>query len=165
MIRPRRSEDFDPCLAVLRTVHLADRYPSRWPQDPARWLTGRGGLAAWVSESAGTLDGHLSLHAIDEKRAHRQWLEALPASADELAVVSRFFVAPDARGHGVGSALMSTAEDHAGAHGLRLVLDVADHNLDAISFYERRGWTRVGTASMLFEDGHTTLPLVLFVLD
>ena len=59
---------------------------------------------------------------------------------------------------------MGTAEDHAAAHGLRLVLDVADHNLDAIAFYERRGWTRVGTASLLLDDGHTMLPLVLFVL-
>jgi ribosomal protein S18 acetylase RimI-like enzyme len=59
---------------------------------------------------------------------------------------------------------MSAAEDHAAAHGLRLVLDVADHNLDAIAFYERRGWSRVGTASLLLEDGQTTLALVLFVL-
>jgi GNAT superfamily N-acetyltransferase len=163
MIRPRRSEDLDPCLAVLSAVHLADRYPFRWPQDPSRWLTGRSGLAAWVSESAGALDGHLSLHATDEKRAHRQWLEALLAPAEQLAVVSRFFVAPDARGRGVGSALMGTAEDHAAAHGLGLVLDVAHHNLDAITFYERRGWSRVGTASLLLDDGHTTLPLALFV--
>jgi ribosomal protein S18 acetylase RimI-like enzyme len=59
---------------------------------------------------------------------------------------------------------MGTAEDHAAAHGLRLVLDVADHNLDAIAFYERRGWTRVGTASLLLDDRQTVLPLVLFVL-
>jgi hypothetical protein len=104
MIRPRRSEDLQPCLVVLRAMHRADRYPVRWPQDPARWLAGRAGLAAWVSETDG---------------------------------------APD---------------------GLRLVLDVADHNLDAIAFYERRGWTRVGTASLLLDDGHTMLPLVLFVL-
>jgi GNAT superfamily N-acetyltransferase len=163
MIRPRRSEDLDSALAVLSAVHLADRYPVRWPRDPSRWLTGRAGLAAWVSESAGALDGHLSLHATDKEHSHRQWLEALPAPAEQFAVVSRFFVAPDARGRGVGSALMSTAEDHAAARGLRLVLDVADHNLEAIAFYERRGWSRVGTASLLLEDGHTTLPLVLFV--
>jgi GNAT superfamily N-acetyltransferase len=93
MIRPRRSEDLQPCLAVLRAVHLADRYPVRWPQDPARWLVGHAGLAAWVSETDGAPDGHLSLHGTDER----------------LAVVSRFFVAPDARARGVGSALMGTA--------------------------------------------------------
>jgi GNAT superfamily N-acetyltransferase len=164
MIRPRRSEDLDPCLAVLQAVHLADRYPVRWPRDPARWLVGRAGITAWFSESAGALDGHLSLHGTDETRARPQWLDALPAPVEQLAVVSRFFVAPDARGRGVGSALMGAAEDHAATHGLRLVLDVADHNLDAIAFYERRGWSRVGTASLLLEDGRTTLALVLFVL-
>jgi GNAT superfamily N-acetyltransferase len=164
MIRPRRSEDLDSCLAMLNAVHVADRYPVRWPRDPARWLTGRAGLAAWVSERAGALEGHLSLHATDGNRAHPQWLEALPVPADQLVVVSRFFVAPDARGRGVGSALMGAAEDHAVGLGLRLVLDVADHNLEAIAFYERRGWSRVGTASLLLEDGETMLPLVLFVL-
>jgi GNAT superfamily N-acetyltransferase len=164
MIRPRRPEDLDPCLTVLRAVHDADGYPFRWPQDPARWLVGRAGLAAWVSESAGALEGHLSLHGTDEDRARPQWREAVPVPIDQLAVVSRFFVARDARGRGVGSALMSAAEDHAGEHGLRLVLDVADHNLDAIALYERRGWRRVATFSLPIDDGRAILPLVLFVL-
>ena len=43
------------------------------------------------------------------------------------------------------------------------MLDVADHNHDAIAFYERRGWKRVGTASLRLDDGFP-LPLVLFVL-
>jgi GNAT superfamily N-acetyltransferase len=164
MIRPRRSEDLEPCLAVLQAVHLADRYPVRWPRDPARWLTGRTGLAAWVSESADALDGHLSLHGTDEDRAHPQWLKALSAPVVQLAVVSRFFASPDARGRGVGSALMSAAEDYATTHERRLVLDVADHNLEAMAFYERRGWRRVGTASLLLDDSHTELALILFVL-
>ncbi|MBV8219581.1 MAG: hypothetical protein JO325_14030, partial [Solirubrobacterales bacterium] len=75
MIRPRRSEDLGSVLALLRAIHLADRYPVLWPQDPARWLTGRAGLAAWVSESAGAIDGHLSLHATDSERARREWRE------------------------------------------------------------------------------------------
>jgi len=149
---------------VLRAVHHADGYPRRWPQDPARWLAGHASLAAWVSETDGAPDGHVSLHGTDEQRARPEWRRAVPVPVEQLAVVSRFFVAPDARGRGVGSALMGIAEDHAAAHGLRLVLDVADHNLDAIAFYERRGWTRVGTASLLLDDGHTMLPLVLFVL-
>ena len=121
-------------------------------------------LGAWVSESDGAIDGHLSLHGTDETRVRPGWREAVPAPVDRLAVVSRFFVAPGARGRGVGSALMGTAEDHAAAHDLRLVLDVADHNHDAIAFYERRGWKRVGTASLLLDDGHSVLPVLLFVL-
>ena len=144
-------------------MHVADRYPVRWPRDPARWLAGRAGLAAWVSESAGAIDGHLSLHGTDEERAHRPWREAVRAPVEQLAVVSRFFVAPGARRRGAGSALMGVAEDYAATGGLRLVLDVADHNLDAIAFYERRGWTRVGTSSVRLDDGRTMLPVVLFV--
>ncbi len=164
MIRPRRSEDLEPCLALLREVYVADRYPVRWPQDAAGWLTGLSGLAAWVSETGGALDGHLSLHATDETRTRPERSEAVPVPVEQLAVVSRFFVAPAARGRGVGGALIGAAEDHAAERGLRLVLDVADHNHDAIAFYTRRGWRRVGTASLVLDDGETTLPIVLFVL-
>ena len=164
MIRPRRSEDFESCVELLHAVHLADRYPVLWPRDPARWLTGRAGLAAWVSDNAGAIDGHLSLRATDSVRARPEWREAFPVRAEQLAVVSRFFVALQARRSGVGSALMDAAEGYGADHGLRLVLDVADHNHDAIAFYERRGWRRVGTASLLLDDGLTTLPLVVFVL-
>jgi len=145
-------------------VHVADRYPVLWPQDPPRWLAGHAGLAAWVSENAGAVDGHLSLHATDEARARPGWREALPVPVERLAVVSRFFVALGARRRGVGSALMDAAEGYGADHGLRLVLDVADHNEDAIAFYERRGWRRVGTASLLLDDRRTTLSLVVFVL-
>ena len=164
MIRPRRSEDLEPCLRLLHAVHLRDRYPFRWPEDPPRWLTGRFSLGAWVSECDGKIDGHLSLHRTGETRVRPEWREAVPVPADRIAVVSRFFVAPDARGRGVGSALMGAAEGHAAARDLGLVLDVADHNHDAIAFYERRGWKRVGTASLLLDDGHSVLPVLLFVL-
>jgi hypothetical protein len=46
MIRPRRSEDLEPCLRLLHAVHQRDRYPFRWPEDPPRWLTGRFSLGA-----------------------------------------------------------------------------------------------------------------------
>lgn len=162
MIRPRRSEDLDACLALLREVHLDDRYPSRWPQDPARWLAGRDRLAAWVSETDGTLDGHISLHATDPSRARREWLSALGVPAEQVAVVSRLFVARSARGRGIGGALMQVAERHVAQRGIRLALDVADHNLDAIAFYERSGWQRVGTASLALDDG-SVLPLLVYV--
>jgi len=164
MIRPRRSEDLEPCLELLHTVHLADRYPVLWPQDPPRWLTGHACLSAWVSENAGAIDGHLSLHGTDKDRARPEWREELPAPAEQIAVVSRFFVALEARRGGVGSALMDAAETYGADHDLRLVLDVAVHNEDAIAFDGRRGWRRVGTASLVLDDGRTTLPLVVFVL-
>ena len=79
-------------------------------------------------------------------------------------MVSRFFVAPEARGRGVGGGLIGCAEEHADRHALRLVLDVASHNQDAIVFYKHRGWRRVGTTELSLSAEPWTLPLALFVL-
>jgi GNAT superfamily N-acetyltransferase len=167
MVRSRRSEDLEVCVAMLREVHDADRYPALWPADPARWLAGRDPLGAWVAEDdhSGRLIGHLSLHAIDASHVRPQWLDALAVPPERLAVVSRFFVSPRARGRGVGGALMRRAEERAAAANLQLVLDVAAHNLTAIAFYERRGWRRVGTAELALSAEPWTLDLVVFARD
>ena len=152
-------------MATLRAVYDADRYPVLWPADPAGWLTGRDLLSAWVAEDDGDggLLGHLSLNGTDASRARPQWLKALAAPPERLAVVTRFFVSPRARERGVGGALMQCAEEHAAAHGRHLVLDVAAHNRAAIAFYERRGWRRVGTAELALSAEPWTLDVVLFV--
>ncbi|HTX08523.1 MAG TPA: GNAT family N-acetyltransferase [Solirubrobacteraceae bacterium] len=165
MLRPRRARDLDGCVAMLREVHDADRYPAIWPADPAAWLRGNDRLAAWVAQDDGRLLGHLSLHATDASRARSQWCEALGVPVECLAVVSRFFVSTRARRRGVGAALMDRAEEHAAAHDLRLVLDVAAHNRSAIAFYERRGWRAVGTAELELSADPWTLRVALFVLD
>lgn len=166
MIRARREDDLDRCVALLREVHEIDRYPVFWPADPVDWLTGRDSLFSWVDEGQdGRLLGHLSLHGTDAELAKPAWRDVLPGRTDRFAVVSRFFVSPAMRRQGVGGALIGHAEEHAGANGLRLVLDVAEHNQDAIAFYERRGWRRVGTAELPLSGEPWTLALVLFVLD
>jgi GNAT superfamily N-acetyltransferase len=81
-----------------------------------------------------------------------------------MAVVSRFFVAPHTRGRGVGGGLLACAQELAAERDLRLVLDVAAHNRDAIEFYEHRGWRRVGTTELTLGADPWTLPVVLFVL-
>jgi GNAT superfamily N-acetyltransferase len=164
MIRPRREDDLERCVALLRGVYEVDRYPVIWPSETVPWLLGRDSLAAWVAEDDGRLLGHLSLHATDASRARPQWCEALGVGAEALAVVSRFFVSPEARGRGIGGELIARAEEHAERHAARLVLDVAEHNRDAIAFYERRGWTRVGTAELKLSAAPGRLGLVLFVL-
>jgi GNAT superfamily N-acetyltransferase len=147
-------------------VHAVDRYPVLWPADPVAWLTRRHPLRAWVHEGPDDrLSGHLSLHGTDAARARPGWRQAAPVPVERLAVVSRFFVAPDTRRQGVGGALLERAEEHAAARGLHLVLDVAEHNRDAIAFYERRGWRRAGTAELPLSAAPWRLALVLFVLD
>lgn len=164
MIRPRREEDLERCAALLRRVHEVDRYPAVWPADPVDWLARRDPLAAWVAQDDGHLIGHLSLHAIDDSRARPQWREALGAGAEALAIVSRFFVSPEVRGRGVGSALIGRAEQHAALERLQLALDVAEHNREAIAFYERRGWLRAGSAELPLSGEPWTLGVALFVL-
>lgn len=60
-----------------------------------------------------------------------------------LFVLNDLFVAPAARGRGVGAALLGAAEAHAREAGaVRLVLQTATDNRPAQRLYERRGWTR-----------------------
>jgi ribosomal protein S18 acetylase RimI-like enzyme len=164
MLRPRRSEDLEPCVALLRDVHDADGYPVVWPPDPASWLAGRDNLADWVAEEDGAILGHLSLRRIDGARSGPPWREALPVPVEHLAVVSRFFVSTRARRRGIGDALMTRAEEHAAGQDLRLVLDVAVGNRTAIAFYERRGWRRVGTGDLPLSADPWVLRVAVFVL-
>ncbi|HEY4830303.1 MAG TPA: GNAT family N-acetyltransferase [Solirubrobacteraceae bacterium] len=165
MLRPRRSEDLESCVALLRDVHEADGYPTVWPANPAHWLAGGDSLAAWVAEEDGAVLGHLAVHRISAARAGPPWREALPVPVDRLAVVSRFFVSTRARGRGIGGTLMTRAEEHAAENDLRLVLDVAMQNGAAIAFYERRGWRRVGTAELALSAAPWTLHVAVFALD
>ncbi len=58
------------------------------------------------------------------------------------------WVAPAARGHGVGDALIGAALRWVGTQGARRVtLDVRQGNLPAIALYRRHGFYDVGTAS------------------
>jgi len=162
MVRPRRPEDLERCVALLREVYDADGYPTVWPADPAGWLAGRRALGAWVAEADGALLGHLTLLGTDVTRAHSQWRAALQIPVERVAVVSRLFVSPSARGRGIGGALIGCAEAHAEAAELELVLDVAARNENAIAFYERRGWRRVGRADLALSADPWTLEVVLF---
>ncbi|HTU87409.1 MAG TPA: GNAT family N-acetyltransferase [Solirubrobacteraceae bacterium] len=165
MLRPRRPEDLEACVALLRDVHEADGYPLVWPADPASWLAGTGDLATWVAEEDGTILGHLSLRRLDAARSGSPWHEALPVPVEQRAVVSRFFVSTRARRLGIGDALMTRAEQHAAEEKLRLVLDVAVENRTAIAFYQRRGWRRVGTGELPLSADPWVLSVAVFVLD
>ncbi len=60
-----------------------------------------------------------------------------------LMILNDLFVTPEARGRGVGEALLGAAEAHARAAGaIRLVLQTATGNAAAQRLYERTGWTR-----------------------
>jgi ribosomal protein S18 acetylase RimI-like enzyme len=57
------------------------------------------------------------------------------------------WVAPEARGAGVGDILVAAAIDWARAHGARRIeLDVLDSNHHAIALYVRNGFVDIGMA-------------------
>lgn len=125
------------CVATLAEVHHADRYPTQWPAEPTAWLSPRGLAAAWVAAGVDNVVGHIGV-VVDAD-------DAVPAAAkdrplQQLASVSRLFVAPPAREAGLGRDLLAAATDFARSEHLDLVLDVVDDANGAIALYERRGW-------------------------
>ena len=68
-----------------------------------------------------------------------------PVAADVL-LMDGIFVAPQARGQGVGTLLLDAVEDEARRRALSAVrLDVIDSNPRARALYERRGFVAQGT--------------------
>lgn len=73
------------------------------------------------------------------------WSERSGTSEDLTAVVSRLFVAPQARGHGIGALLIRQAVEEARRRGLHPVLDVVVSDTAAAALYERLGWELMAT--------------------
>ena len=145
IVRARRQDDIDACLALLAEVHTADGYPLHWPADAPRWLTPEKLLAAWVAEDEGTVIGHVALCGAVGDAAAPLWSAASGLPPDRIAEVTRLFVAPGARGRGVGAALLAKAWAEARSRGLRSALEVLDHDQRAIALYERTGWRLVAS--------------------
>lgn len=77
-------------------------------------------------------------------------MTVVTASFDDDAVAGIYavWVAPWARGRGVGGALVERAVDEAARHGFpRVVLDVGDHNTPAQRLYARCGFAPTGRTS------------------
>jgi GNAT superfamily N-acetyltransferase len=130
------------CVAVLRRVHEMNGYPSRWPRDPAGWLTPTGLEAAWVAVDDDSIVGQAVLvRGVNTSCLMR----ATGRDASEFGLVARLYVDPAARRVGRARALLETATSYAVAHGLQPVLDVVADSLAAVALYEGAGWQLVGT--------------------
>jgi GNAT superfamily N-acetyltransferase len=71
-------------------------------------------------------------------------LRPLETAGPHAAEVKRLYVRPAHRGGGVASALMDALEDGARESGYtELYLDTKDDLIEAIRFYERRGYVRI----------------------
>ncbi|MEV3858939.1 GNAT family N-acetyltransferase [Streptomyces sp. NPDC050095] len=137
-VRGRTDRDLPACVAVLREVHLADRYPTDWPADPARWLAHDDAATAWVAEVDGRVVGHVALAAV----AAGDVAPGLLSTPSR--VVGRLFVGPSARGLRCGALLLGQAVREAERRAVRAVLDVVATDTAAIRLYERLGWEFLG---------------------
>jgi len=156
-IRLRAVGDLNECVRLLETAHRADGYPTYWPDDPARWLSPRAMLGAWVADNDGRIVGHIALRAGTADASAAVWSEATGLPPEQFASITRLFVSRDSRGAGVGGALLDAACAEAAARGLHPGLDVVETDHDAIRLYEQRGWRRVRSEPWAAHDGKTLL--------
>ncbi len=163
-IRGRRQDDMDRCVALLADVYAADGYPARWPADPHTWLAPEDLLGAWVAEDADGLAGHVVLWPANGDSAAPVWSAASDLPADRLAAVSRLFVAPRARGRGLGARLLAAAHAEANARRLHAALTVVDHDRGALALYERAGWRRVASIPASWALANGEHPLLHYYL-
>ncbi|MET7730122.1 GNAT family N-acetyltransferase [Streptomyces sp. NPDC005402] len=145
-VRPRTDDDVEACVRALAEVHRRDGYPVNWPARPGDWLTQASALGSWVADLDGRVAGHVSLaRSAEGDLAPALWSERNGTSIQQTAVVGRLFVAPQARGHGMGALLMGRVVREARQRGLHPVLDVVASDTAAATLYERLGWTRLAT--------------------
>lgn len=76
---------------------------------------------------------------------------------EETAVVSRLFVSPTARGHGIGTLLMARAVQEAKARAAHPVLDVLVSDTSAVALYERLGWSLLATVEQQWGPDRTAI--------
>ncbi|GGM97301.1 GNAT superfamily N-acetyltransferase [Actinoplanes campanulatus] len=139
MIRLRRPADLKRCVAALRAVHEADRYPLNWPADPLRWLAPEIELCSWVATGAdGEVLGHVAVH--------------------REAELSRLFVVPAARRRSLAGRLVGAVREWAAGNGRTLTLNVLEdeRRTGPAAFYEATGWrhTHTTVADWTGPDGH-----------
>jgi GNAT superfamily N-acetyltransferase len=158
-IRARKPDDMAGCVTLLRAVHKASGYPSRWPDDPARWLTPATLAAAWVAETEGLTSGHVAL--VRGVRV-QCLLEVTGRAPDELGGITRLFVDPTARRQGTARALLEMAVAQARERSWQPVLDVVADGHAAIALYERAGWKLAGTEAATWTNADGVAPVVRY---
>lgn len=121
------------CLAEL-LAHLG--YPTDVAELPARLaaIAASAGTVLLASEPTGAVLGLIGLQAFPVLHA-----------AGPVAYITALVVAPEARGRGVGRALVAAAEEWAQRSGCsRLTVTSAEHRADAHAFYPAAGLPYTG---------------------
>ncbi|MFE9443551.1 GNAT family N-acetyltransferase [Streptomyces sp. NPDC006602] len=156
VVRPRDASDIDECVRVLAQVHDGDGYPVNWPERPGEWLTEPVQFASWVAELDGRIVGHIALSGSGAGDvAPAQWSSLEGKPIESTAVVSRLFVSPAARGHGIGALLVAEVGREAQKRDLHPVLDVVATDTAAAALYERMGWRLLATVDQQWSPAQT----------
>lgn len=141
---------------ILAEVHEQDGYPVNWPDHPGEWLAQPSLLAAWVAELDGRVVGHIGLSRSGAGDvAPGLWSRREGVGLGATVVVNRLFVAPSARGHGIGALLMAQAVGEAQDRSLHPVLDVVASDTAAAALYERLGWELLATVEQQWSPEQT----------
>ncbi|MFG2944704.1 GNAT family N-acetyltransferase [Streptomyces adustus] len=107
--------------------------------DATAWWRGRaeavdsGQLAVWVARDAGRVLGTVTLAFADKPNSRHR------------AELVKLMVHRDARGRGLGRALLATAEQAAAEAGITLLHLDTETDSPAERLYRAAGWTRAGT--------------------
>ena len=144
-IRRRKDSQVAACSRLLGLVSSENGYPLPRPASSRGWLTGDDVLDAWVAEQHGMIVGHVGITRVDSDPASAfRWREVTGRPASELVGVSRFFVRSNARGQGLGTALLEMAVEAARARGLVPVAEVVSASRGGVPLYDRAGWRMAG---------------------
>jgi GNAT superfamily N-acetyltransferase len=160
IIRDRSPDDSQALEAIALETHRTDGYPKYPPEDMKSFIFVAGALGAWVAVDNDEVTGHVALHPRGSPQVVDMAASATGLDAGRIAVVARLFVAPSARGQGVGRALLERATDEALSLGRRAVLDVVEDHVAAIGLYEDRGWTFLGRVNWSLPGGQPLRELV-----
>ena len=152
-VRVRASTDLERLCDLVRLVHAADGYPVFLQDDVCSFIVTDNCLAAWVCELDSAVVGHVALHTVWSDEVAHLAASSLRRPRNTLASVSRLFVDPARRRHGVGAQLLEVATREAHDRALWPVLDVVTTYAAAVALYERLGWTRLGTIALPMPDG------------
>lgn len=126
--RARLASDLPVLADALVACHEKWAYPVEGTADPGAWLEPQ----SLTHAVTGTLD--------DVPVAN----VCLQALAPNSLTVSRFFVHPQAGGHGVGKAALEASMEWASTRCDVVTLDVLDKDQVAIALYKKLGWRCTG---------------------
>ena len=142
LYRLYQPEDFDSLYAL---EELCFEPPSRFGRRYMRLLVSRANAATWIAEEDGRLSGFAIVEWTEERRGVTAYIQTIE-------------VAREARGRGVGGALLGRIEGSARAAGARLIwLHVEAANAAAIRLYEARGYACEGRQENYYPHGRAAL--------